>query len=297
VKKIDVLVVGGVGIDQIIKINTFPIQYQDALLVGPIKEYVAHTGNGVVRGCHFLGMRTHLLDLIGDDWGGDLIKKDFEKAQIPFSYCLTSAGTKRSVNFVDKKGQRMSFYDPRHSEVESAALEQYLNLLLPDTAHVHLSIMDYVKQTFKTIKAFSGSTSTDLHDWDGKNNYHRDFAYFADIVFLSDVRISNKRKAIILDIFNNGIAKYIIIMAGKDGAYLSVRDGILLQHFPAIDIGKDIIDTNGAGDAFVASFLYGHCHKQPIERCMLFGNISGAYACTSEGTHQFPINEQTLLKF
>jgi hypothetical protein len=41
------LVVGGVGVDTIVRVKAFPREYRDAILVPPVYDYVGHTGNGV----------------------------------------------------------------------------------------------------------------------------------------------------------------------------------------------------------------------------------------------------------
>ncbi|NEE52157.1 carbohydrate kinase family protein, partial [Streptomyces sp. SID8455] len=51
----DVLVVGGSGIDSIVRVDELTVPDGDYLPVPPIRDYVAHTGNGVALGFHALG--------------------------------------------------------------------------------------------------------------------------------------------------------------------------------------------------------------------------------------------------
>jgi acarbose 7IV-phosphotransferase len=53
-KKYDILTVGGVGADTIVKVSEIPVKFTDTKMVSPIYDYVAHTGNGV-----FLGSQIH----------------------------------------------------------------------------------------------------------------------------------------------------------------------------------------------------------------------------------------------
>ena len=42
-------------------------------------------------------------------------------------------------------------------------------------------------------------------------------------------------------------------------------------------------DSTGAGDAFLAGFLYGLYHGYPLDKCTLFGNITGGKCVTAVG--------------
>lgn len=45
-----------------------------------------------------------------------------------------------------------------------------------------------------------------------------------------------------------------------------------------------MVDSNGAGDAFVTGFLYGRlAGREPLE-CARLGAVAGAYACTAPGS-------------
>jgi hypothetical protein len=58
---------------------------------------------------------------------------------------------------------------------------------------------------------------------------------------------------------------------------------------------RRIIDSNGAGDAFVSGFLFGHLAGEPVDTCLQYGAIAGAHACTVPSTRIDPIDRPTLL--
>ena len=43
----------------------------------------------------------------------------------------------------------------------------------------------------------------------------------------------------------------------------------------------EMVDTNGAGDAYVSGFLYGHSQGEDIETCMQLGTIAEGLAVGS----------------
>jgi hypothetical protein len=81
----DVLVLGGVGVDTIVRVPELTIPDGDLLTVPPVRDYVAHSGNGVALGFHALGLRTKLADLLGDDPLGDLVRARYAEAGLDFT--------------------------------------------------------------------------------------------------------------------------------------------------------------------------------------------------------------------
>ena len=110
---LDVLVVGGTGVDHIVRVPLLPLPVRDSLTVPPIQSVVGHTGTGVALGCAALGLRTALVDVIGDDMEGRLVQDRFASAGVELATATHPSGTRRAVNLVTPDGSRMSLYDPR----------------------------------------------------------------------------------------------------------------------------------------------------------------------------------------
>lgn len=55
-------------------------------------------------------------------------------------------------------------------------------------------------------------------------------------------------------------------------------------------------DSTGAGDAFLAGFLYGLYHSRSLAECVLFGNITGGKCVTAVGCLSSCCTEQELLE-
>jgi sugar/nucleoside kinase (ribokinase family) len=157
--------------------------------------------------------------------------------------------------------------------------------------HVHVSIMDFARNALPDALAADCTVSTDLHDWDGRNGYHKDFATAADIVFVSTSALPDDA----VDwIFANGRAEVVVAMSGADGSYLHVRDQAP-RHIPAVKLpDRPVVDTNGAGDAYVAAFLARRLDGVSWYDAALAGSIAGAWACGSPGTHTDLITAEEL---
>lgn len=279
----DLLVVGGAGVDTVVRVDRLELPDADSQFVPPVRDYVAHTGNGVALGAHLLGLRTQFLDYLGDDPQAELILAEYRRRGLPFSHLLSPAGTPRAVNLVDAQGRRFSFYDGRHPAGLRLPAAFYLPYL-ERSRHVHLSITGINRDMYPDIHRLGLTSSTDLHDWDGANPHHQHYAVNSDLVFLSVAGCRGRHEQVMRQILAEGRARLVSATDGADGSYLLTRDGTL-QHLPAVDPGRPIVDSNGAGDAYVTGFLHAWFAGRPALECARAGAIAGAYACTSAGTH------------
>ncbi|MER5784720.1 PfkB family carbohydrate kinase [Streptomyces mobaraensis] len=280
----DVLVVGGAGVDTVVRVPSLPPPHRDSVAVPPIHDHVGHTGTGVALGCHALGLATRFVDFVGDDPYGALIRSRLADAGVEFTPLVTEAGTRRSVNLVDGTGARTSLYDARHPDTPRLPREVYLPLLRR-SRHVHLSIMDFARHLYDDIEAAGRTVSTDLHDWDGVNPYHEEFAHRSDMVLLSAVNLCGRLAAVMTSIVDRGRASVVVATAGADGCHLLTRGERVPRHFPAVRPDGPVLDASGAGDAFAAAFLFGRLTGRPVEECVRYGLAAGAHACVSAGTH------------
>ncbi|MEU6712272.1 PfkB family carbohydrate kinase [Nonomuraea sp. NPDC046802] len=318
----DILVLGGAGVDTTVYVPRLPLPYRDTYQVPPVVDRIGSTGAGVTLGCHALGLDVAFADLIGDDPQGALIRHALRDVDCRFG--PAAAGTRRSILLVGSDdGRRTSFYDAKVTPGEPLPRELYSDVR---PRHVHLSIMDFCRHAYDDFDGVP--TSTDLHDWDGVNDYHKDFAYRSDLVFLSAAALRDPAAAM-RGILDRGRAHTVVCTLGADGCLVltgealtgealtgkALTDGALsrealtgesrprqaqaleygLRAFPAAPLPGPMADSNGAGDAFVSGFLYGTLTGRPLEECVRLAAVAGAHACTVLGTHESPITESALL--
>lgn len=280
----DVLVVGGCGVDTVVRVDSLPVPLADSVGVGPILERPGQTGGNVALGCRALGLNVKFLDFVGDDPAGTQIREHLAKGGVDFEGLISAAGTRRAVNLVERTGRRMSFHDARDPEDLRMPRDFYLPHLAR-ARHVHVSITNFTRFLFDDIIEQGVPVSTDLHDWDGVDAYHREFAYRADLVFLSAAGASERIAPVMREILREGRAQAVVATAGAGGSYLLTREGSRTPRpIPATVPPAPVVDSNGAGDAYVAGFLYGRLAGRDLEACARLGAVAGAYACTVEGS-------------
>ncbi|WP_412104350.1 adenosine kinase [Streptomyces europaeiscabiei] len=290
--EIDVLVLGGAGVDTIVYVPELPLPFADSHLVPAIETRAGQTGDFMAVAAHTLGLRTHHLDLLGDDHEGDLVRALHRDRGVPFTEAPLPGGTRRAVNLVGPDGRRCSLYDGSRSQEVDELPPHTVRALARVSRHVHVSISQPCAASLPLLRDLGVTVSTDLHDWDGVNPYHEPFAHAADLVFLSAAGLADPEKTI-RRITERGRARTVVATDGARGAYHLV-DGEL-SHIPPVTPPTPVVDSNGAGDAFAAAYLFGRLIGEPPHRCGLYGAIAGAYACTVPSTRTDSISRADLL--
>ncbi|MER5598109.1 PfkB family carbohydrate kinase [Streptomyces sp. NPDC002265] len=292
-RDIDVLVLGGAGVDTIVYVPELPLPYADSYMIDSgIRARAGQTGDFVALGLSALGLRTHHLDLLGDDPEGELVRALHREKGIPLTAIPQPAGTKRAVNLVSPDGRRLSLYDSSRGHPDDRLPEATVRALAEASRHAHVSITQPCEHALPVLREAGVSISTDLHNWDGVNPYHESFAYAADVVFLSTTALSDPERTM-RRIVDRGRAEVVVAMAGAEGAYLLADDE--LTRVPALAPPSPVVDSNGAGDAFAAAFLFGWLNREAPQRCARYGTVAGAHACTVPATVADAIGRDELL--
>ncbi|MFJ8691638.1 adenosine kinase [Streptomyces roseolilacinus] len=290
---IDVLVLGGAGVDTIVYVPELPLPFADSYLIRPgIETRAGQTGDFVALGLHALGLRTHHLDMLGDDPEGDLVRALHRDHGIPLTEVPQPTGTKRAVNLVGPDGRRLSLYDGTRGSDADRLPEETVLALASASRHAHVSITQPCALALPALRSAGGTVSTDLHDWDGENPYHATFAHAADIVFLSAAALDDPERTM-RGIVARGRAREVVATAGADGAYLLAEDE--LTHVPAVVPPAPVVDSNGAGDAFAVGYLFGRLSGEPPRRSARYGAVAGAHACTVPSTRAEGVGRDALL--
>jgi sugar/nucleoside kinase (ribokinase family) len=294
-RDIDVLVLGGAGVDTIVYVPELPVPFADSHMIRPgIRTRAGQSGDFVALGLHRLGLRTHHLDMVGADPEGDLVRAFHRDQGIPLTEVPQPAGTKRAVNLVDPEGRRLSLYDATRGHDDDRLPPATVKALAARSRHAHVSLTQPCAHALPLLRDAGLTVSTDLHNWDGRDAYHRPFAYEADLVFLSATALDDPG-ATLRDIAARGRARVVVVTDGADGAWYLTGSGAEPVHVPTAVPPAPVVDSNGAGDAFAAAFLYAWLAGEPVDRCARYGAVAGAYACTVPATRADAIGRAALL--
>lgn len=147
-----------------------------------------------------------------------------------------------------------------------------------ESEFIVVNISNYSRNILPICKKLKKSIWTDLHDYDGYNEYHQDFIDASDYIFLSSDNLPNYKSFMETQIENG--KKLVVCTHGKRGAtaYTKKRKWI---EVPIVDNYR-LKNSNGAGDAFFSGFLYGFSRGYKPEKCMNFGSITSGLCIESE---------------
>lgn len=88
-------------------------------------------------------------------------------------------------------------------------------------------------------------------------------------------------------------AKNVVIKMGGQGCFL--KNANESKRFEAFKVKA--VDTTGAGDAFVAGFIFGMSQHWPMEECAIFANAVGAFCVQKVGASTGVENASQVMQF
>jgi len=269
------LILGGVSFDSVIYLEKFPGAQPGTVFARGFHETVGSTGAGKALNLHRLGFTVTLHDLVGEDEYGTKVQAYFRREGLAFIADHDPAGTKRHVNLMNAAGQRISIF------VANGTFEPRIDLgsfaaRFAAADYVVLNIINYCRTLIPLAKAHEKPIWCDLHDYDGHNPYHQDFVEAADYVFMSSDAMPDYR-AFMERLIDAG-KRLIVCTHGKDGATALTAQGQWIET-PIVPV--KVVDTNGAGDGFVAGFMYGYDRGYAVETCMRLATLTAGLAVSS----------------
>lgn len=257
-------VIGGVSWNQIIDLPMLPQGRTQTLFATGAREGIGGTGSGKALNLARLGFDTRLHALIGDDAAGAQAIRELRAAGVDVHATVDPAGTERHVNLMDPHGRRVSLYlnggtpDPDLRPEELVAF-------VGAADYVWVNIANYARRLLRPLRERGTPMWIDLHDWDGQNDYQREFAEAATYLFLSDEALED---AVDFATHLAETKELVVVTHGKNGA-----TAVVAGHPPIFVPPHDVeaVDPNGAGDAFCAGVTYGHAHGWAWPRALAAG--------------------------
>ena len=284
-----ILVFGGVSFNMIIDMNEFPDSKPRTLHAKKFHETIGSTGAGKSSALKKLGLNIKFHGIIGEDKYGELIKEYFRKENIPFIYDIDPNGTERHLNLMkNETGERISIF--LYSPPEDISLdEKKIEELIKESDIVLLNIAPYCKRYIPMIRKYEKEIWCDLHSFDGKNDYYNEFIDFADVLLFSSERYPDYKDFMNRIIDKN--KKMVICTHGPKGSTVLLPNK---EYIELSGLNYKVVDTNGAGDNFMAGLLYGYLNGLAIEKSLRIATITAGLSVSSEELVALDLSEEKV---
>ncbi len=231
-----------------------------------------------------------IFGLLGEDPQGKFILDAIRGSGIDLRGVRISSrvSTTTSVIVTDAQGERSFLYAPGSVEAFSLADIDMELLEACDIWHfpgvsklTSLDLRGLLERGKKLGKILTMDT-----DYDATGKWYENIAPYLEYLnyFLPSYDEAHRIAALrdpgaIAKFFLGKGVEHVVIKLGAEGCFgMDARGSFGIPGFAV-----PCVDTTGAGDSFVAGFLYGITHQWDLKRCCLFANACGALSVMEIG--------------
>ena len=256
-----------------------------------------------------LGARAGWLGLIGDDDNGRIIQKEFADDGMDLSGIEVVKGEHSSLTWipVDSVGERSIYMFP--NVTGRISVHQVRSRFAPhiqQAKHFHTEAsqlpLEPVKEAMRVAKDAGVRVIFDLDvapSYFAQANLgsQEDLAASLKLVdVLKPCKAAAKEltgesdyEKIVQELLTIG-PKTVAMTLGADGCLIGTQQAVV--HVPAFQV--DVVDTTGAGDAFMGGLSYALLQGWDAERVGTFANACAALCCTKVGARAMAKRDEVI---
>ncbi|WP_062464040.1 carbohydrate kinase family protein [Demequina soli] len=254
----EVLVIGPTSDNLIVSLDALPRPEPHTTFARGSVQVMGGTSAGKALHLVDAGVATTLLTTRGDDAVGAELVAALGRCGVEVRAVLTDGPTERHLNLMSPRGERVSIYLQAAGAVaveEMRRARATAREALREARAVFLDLADLSRALIPEVTALAREVWVDVHDYDGEQAYHRPFLEAADVVVMNGDRIAGP--STYLRGLVAGGKTLAICTLGSRGAIAVGADG----SFARVEAPKvEVVDPNGAGDAFAAGVLAHALH-------------------------------------
>ncbi len=304
----DILAAGLIVSDIIVHPVDISLFSADSVAVEEIKFAAGGDSMNVAVNLATLGVNAGLAGMIGSDVAGDFIMGELKKRGINSDGIVRSEqyGTSTSVALTEHNGERhFAYYGKSNNNfradmVTDEVLRSVKLLFIGSVMALDGISGDGLCDLFKRAKSHGVTTAMDA-TYDKDNQWMKRIETalpFTDIFIPSIAEAEKIIGAVSFDEMKRVMSGYGLkvfgVKYGKDGC--KITDFENDYNIPAFKC-DNIADTIGAGDAFMAGFLYGELNGWNSYKSAVFGCATANFCIRSVGAATNPPSYQQAVNF
>lgn len=253
------VVIGSANLDITLNVNK-KIIWRDSN-IGSIRLSPGGVGRNIAENLGRLNVRTHFITSLGHDLDANLLKKSCTKNKVivhPIANEFTTT-SKYAALFDGHKDMLLGVADTLSAEkVTPKDFVGYLDLIrdadiLVLETNLSENVLKYLSKLNDTVYINAISTTKAKRIKPLYKDIHTLSLNRIEAETLSNLDFKTHTLESVRDFFINKGVHTVLLTMGSEGAYLMNKDGVVKQ--PATQ--TEIINTSGAGDGFLAGYLYG----------------------------------------
>ncbi len=296
---LDLLCVGHALVDIRFLVNKFPLPDEEARIFDE-KRGVGGSAANVAIGARRLGLRTGLIAKVGLDSFGRMIVDELMSEGVDISGLRISTVLPTGFSIVvrDSEG-RILIYGFKGAS-EDLTIKDVDKELLQNTRYLHIASLR--PDTTLEILKMLGDENKPIVSWDpGRVLALSGLSKLRPIISLVDIVSVNRREITYITGEENYVKaaeelrrlgpKIIIVKRGGEGVY--VLSNSVTVDIPAFPPEK-IVDTTGAGDAFIAGFYSALKRGYELEDAVKYAALVASIKVSRLGSHEVPRHEEVV---
>lgn len=182
----------------------------------------------------------------------------------------------RHVNLMDDAGERISIFVNPGSHEFTVDVES-MRPVARRADVVAVTIMNHCRAFLPMLEALGKPIWVDIHDYDGVNPHHDEFIEAADFLFMSS-QAHPEWRGFLEDRIGAGATVGVATHGAEGASGLTAGNGWI--DVPAVPV-QEVVDTNGAGDAFFSGFVVAWMHEPSLRTALEAGAAQAALAIGS----------------
>ena len=297
-----VLVIGGAAVD----IQGFPEQAFRLYDSNPgvLKTSLGGVGRNIADNLSRLKVTTKFISAIGDDLYGKKILQEAAVTNLDMSDSLICTGMNTStyLSMLNEHGEMIAAISdmklinqltPHHLKEKDLMIKSSSYLVL-DT-NLSYEVIDYLTSLYENIPIILDPVSVakahKIKDIIGRFHTIKPNKYEAEVLTGIKVLEARDLEQVEQQLLNKGV-KQMFISLGSEGLFYSNGE----QRGRLLPYEINVINTTGAGDAFVAAIAYGCINKLPIDQKAAFAQAAAALVLSHEDTINPDFTVENIIK-
>jgi sugar/nucleoside kinase (ribokinase family) len=285
---VNVLVNGPASWNMLVGLDVLPAAQPHMVIANGHRWGLGGTSAGKALCLARLGVPTTLRTVLGTDPDAARILTALAHPDLTLIADVVPGRSEHHLNLMAADGGRVSIYLDLTGPTADLP-----DPLLAALSGADIAVLDLTQSSVPVLAAARAAGCEiwcDLHDYDGRADFHRPFIDAADVLVVSADRLPDPR-GFLTGAVASGASLAVCTDGSRGAIAVSAADGEWTVG--AVPV-QTVVDTNGAGDAFVAGLLAARIGGAPLAESLRRASAAGALAVQSIDLVAPELNRSTV---